>query len=57
MIICSYCYEELKSRGEKFKTLRQIFPTVWDDEDENPDSQCEMCEEYGNDELTEIEFI
>ena len=51
-LYCKECLEAIKSRGEDI-----IVKTHYVDEDDEIESRCYWCEEYGFDELYEVEFM
>lgn len=52
MLMCDYCQQELKSRGERLFIGYQRFTL---EESEERDIPCAWCDEYGD--LWEIKFI
>lgn len=53
MLVCEYCLEAIRSHGERVAVL----DTLSVDETDPEESRCEWCEEHGNDQLHEINFI
>lgn len=47
MHICSYCYEEMKSRGERVKIVNRYAYDIREEQ------RCDLCEEV--DDLMEVE--
>ena len=47
MCICSYCYEEMKSRGERVKMLDRYAVDI------SEERRCDLCDEV--DDLMEVE--
>ena len=52
MWVCYECLAALKSHGERFKTVEQMYV----DEDDEEQSKCKFCKMNGKDILTYIEF-
>lgn len=51
-LYCKECLEAIKSRGEKVSIQKHYV-----DGDDEVESRCYWCEEYGFDELYEVEFM
>ena len=45
MLLCEYCIEELRSRGEPVFVGERVYSYEEAEEDEG---RCELCDEYGD---------